>query len=290
MKDKDDFCLQGTLRTFLLLNLINKKSITPEKYCKSISFRIKLGEKEFLLRRFKLSNNYPHSITIRHDGRPKVTVQLRNYHVCNLIAGSDRLLCNEWFDGIRDFHEGFAAVFRRREDSIYVHELFEHNWIDLNGKLLRSTWCAQAGTFQNGLAKFKDKTSGLWNFIRRDGSLLNPIGGGYNVAYDFQKEGYATVSKDGKWNLVNKDGNFFSPTWYLSFKPFKYGFAVVQRVEDGRYNWIRMDGSLLSQGWYDKCIDFYEVDNKLISICELNGSFSFIDANGNLNEKIKDLL
>lgn len=280
MKDKDDFCLQGTLRTFLLLNLINKKSVTPEKYCKSSAFLIKLGEIEFYIRRFPIIPNI--WITTGCEELPKIVVQLQKSTVRNIIIGADRLLCNEWFDDIYYFKEGFAVVKRKCEN-----RLFE-NWIDLSGKLLSSTWYTHADSFRNGLARFKD-INGLWNFIRYDGSLLNPIGE-YDIVDDFYENGYATVSKNKKWNLVDKDGNYFSSTWYLSFNQFKHGFAVIQRVEDKKYNWIRMDGSLLSQKWYDACIDFYiykddKGDSKPVSMCKINGIFRFIDVNGNLIDK-----
>ena len=80
----------------------------------------------------------------------------------NFITADGKLLLDEWYDWIDNFHDGLAIV--RREDYLM-------NFINKQGKLLSNEWFSWVNDFKDGLA-VGQRTNGEYFKIDKQGKIL----------------------------------------------------------------------------------------------------------------------
>lgn len=87
-------------------------------------------------------------------------------HRENLMDKHGKLMFNEWFVEIGDFHEGYAQV--KREDGKW-------NWIDKDGNIFSDQWFDRVGPFVGGFADgycgAVAKWKGRYNIIDKEGNF-----------------------------------------------------------------------------------------------------------------------
>ena len=157
------------------------------------------------------------------DGLAKV--KSCNY-LYNLIDKKGKLLCNEWFKLVGDFHEGFASVLR-------FDDLM--NFIDKDGNYLLKEWFCNVYYFHEGFARVQ-REDGLYNFIDKNGNILFKE---WFVFLDTFHEGFASVKReDGLWNFIDKQGKLLSDEWFYFINDFHGGFASGKRTNG---EWAKID-------------------------------------------------
>ena len=163
------------------------------------------------------------------DGLAKV--KSCNY-LYNLIDKKGKLLCNEWFKLVGDFHEGFASVLRF--DNLM-------NFIDKDGNYLLKEWFCNVYYFHEGFARVQ-REDGLYNFIDKNGNILFKE---WFVFLDTFHEGFASVRReDGLWNFIDTKGKLLSDEWFYFINDFHGGFASVKRT-NGEWCQIDKTGKLI---------------------------------------------
>ncbi|RSK26021.1 DUF3298 domain-containing protein [Bacillus sp. HMF5848] len=99
-----------------------------------------------------------------------------------------------------------------------------------------------------------------WGYINSKGRFI--IKPQFSVVMDFQDNGFAIVSKEGKYGVINESGQFIVRPKYESIMPFSQGLAVVT-TEKG-YSVINEKGRIITQKAY-KFIGDYENDFALVA-------------------------
>ena len=150
------------------------------------------------------------------DGFARVQNCERQY---NFIDKDGKLLSEQWFYWVGDFHDGFARV--KRKDSLY-------NLITKDGKLLSDEWFEWIGDFYDGFAKVQ-RAYEKYNYIDKNGKLLSNE---WFKWLDLFHEGFARVRrKDYLYNYIGANGKIISDEWFRYVDYFdEYDLAVVQRT------------------------------------------------------------
>ena len=165
------------------------------------------------------------------DGFARVKNCERQY---NFIGEDGKILSEQWFEWIGDFHDGFARV--KRKDGKF-------NYIGEDGKLLSEQWFYWVGDFYDGFA-LVGREDYLNNFIDKQGKILS------NEWFDcveYFKDGFATVQRtNGLQNYIDKQGKILSNDWFNWVGYFCEGFARVQRT-NGEWAKIDKNGKIVSE-------------------------------------------
>ena len=165
------------------------------------------------------------------DGFARVKNCERQY---NFIGEDGKILSEQWFEWIGDFHDGFARV--KRKDGKF-------NYIGEDGKLLSEQWFYWVGDFHDGFAMV-GREDYLNNFIDKQGKILS------NEWFDcveYFKDGFATVQRtNGLQNYIDKQGKILSNDWFNWVGYFCEGFARVQRT-NGEWAKIDKNGKIVSE-------------------------------------------
>ena len=165
------------------------------------------------------------------DGFARVKNCERQY---NFIDKDGKILSEQWFEWIGDFHDGFARV--KRKDGKF-------NYIGEDGKLLSEQWFYWVGDFYDGFA-LVGREDYLNNFIDKQGKILS------NEWFDcveYFKDGFATVQRtNGLQNYIDKQGKILSNDWFNWVGYFCEGFARVQRT-NGEWAKIDKNGKIVSE-------------------------------------------
>ena len=165
------------------------------------------------------------------DGFARVKNCERQY---NFIDKDGKILSEQWFEWIGDFHDGFARV--KRKDGKF-------NYIGEDGKLLSEQWFYWVGDFHDGFAMV-GREDYLNNFIDKQGKILS------NEWFDcveYFKDGFATVQRtNGLQNYIDKQGKILSNDWFNWVGYFCEGFARVQRT-NGEWAKIDKNGKIVSE-------------------------------------------
>jgi len=178
----------------------------------------------------------------------------------NLAGADGTLLCDTWWDGIGEFHEGWARV--RNSEGMY-------NFIGEDGALLSEKWFDEALDFSEGFAvvslseTFSRMHGGLLrryevsksSFLDSRGNLL-PSGKGWDNAGSFSG-GVAPVQTGWIWTYIDRNFNPITVKPLRRLTPFFGDFACVMS-EDGKWNFLRRDGSFLCEKWWDDVTPFSE--------------------------------
>ena len=165
------------------------------------------------------------------DGFARVKNCERQY---NFIGEDGKILSEQWFEWIGDFHDGLARV--KRKDGKF-------NYIGEDGKLLSEQWFYWVGDFYDGFA-LVGREDYLNNFIDKQGKILS------NEWFDcveYFKDGFATVQRtNGLQNYIDKQGKILSNDWFNWVGYFCEGFARVQRT-NGEWAKIDKNGKIVSE-------------------------------------------
>jgi hypothetical protein len=122
----------------------------------------------------------------------------------------------------------------------------EDGWaiIDSEGSVISRIRFSDAddyGFASNGLAAVKDTGSGLWGYVREDGSWA--IGPAYADARGFADNGLAEIQDldTGLWGYVREDGSWAIEPRFESVGPFRESGVAAVRAEGVSY-WIDESG------------------------------------------------
>lgn len=152
-------------------------------------------------------------------------------------------LSKHGFDRIDKFREGFARV------KFELNSHYRFSFINQNGDFINSDIYSGAGEFHNGYAIVLDSKG--YFYIGKDGKPITKKR--FDNAYNFTKDGFARVFKNGQWNYINTKGELLleqgikdSAGKYSEYKndnkacDFVNGYA---RIKVGKDEWDYIDTS-----------------------------------------------
>ena len=178
----------------------------------------------------------------------------------NLLHGR-KLLFDQWFEYLDNFHDGFARVKLNRK----------YNFIDTKGNIRFDQWFDYVENFHDGFAKVE--LNGKYNFIDTKGNILADQW--FDYVEDFH-DGFARVRLNRKYNFIDTKGNILADQWFDDVGDFHDGFVWVEL--NRKYNFIDTKGNILADQWFDYVDNFHDG-----FVCvELNGKYNFIDTEGNI--------
>ena len=128
-------------------------------------------------------------------------------------------------------------------------------------------------------ASLKTKDGTKWGFINEKGEfVINPH---FEFASDFQKNGLATVKKDGKFGCIDKEGNFVIPPKFETIIDFSEGRAIV--VFNGRFHVIDETGQILTTKGYS-FISMYQHSRAMVADTVKDGNYryGYLNKEGNV--------
>ena len=178
---------------------------------------------------------------------------------CNIVTSDNRLLSEEWFDNIDDFHEGWAKVKKG----------VRQNFINMDGQFLLKEPATEVSNFENGFAQVcyynvdqdyydeediadADADDFSYNLVRTDGSfLLNEPA----EFIDLPREGWSLYKYDNEYNFINDKRELISDTWFRFAYSFSDGLAQVAICDKNGaivQNFIDTDGVPICDTWFYK--------------------------------------
>ena len=178
----------------------------------------------------------------------------------NLLHGR-KLLFDQWFEYLDNFHDGFARVKLNRK----------YNFIDTKGNIRFNQWFEYLENFHDGFAKVE--LNGKYNFIDTKGNILADQWFDY---VDNFHDGFVCVELNGKYNFIDTEGNILADQWFDYVDNFHNGFAQARL--NGKYNFIDTEGNIRFDQWFDYVNDFHDG----FACVDLNGKFNFIDKEVNI--------
>lgn len=192
----------------------------------------------------------------------------------SLIIGLINSSCYSEFKKVDNFHNGFAMVELPDLRSPFGGLLTSGGWdfIKKDFSLLSDERYVECKNFCNGFARVKRSvTSGCWNFIDENGEELNNID--YKSVSDFQNNCALVYTTYGSINFIDGNGN----EKYLWMGDFIFGYAMVQR-KDGSWNFVSGEGVELNDEQYDLAKAF---DNSgYAKVRRFDGAWGFVDRFG----------
>lgn len=163
----------------------------------------------------------------------------------NFIDTRGKILCNSYYQEVRNFYEGFAAV---KSDKGW-------NFIDTGGEILCNSYYKDVRRYSDGLAAVMSKTNSKWGYIDTNGEMV--IENELTYVTDFDR-GYAKVSDEEFFDnssrsevyeyYINKRGKYKK---YL----FYDGLARYE-INDRRYTYINKYG-ICTNEFFSEASDFY---------------------------------
>jgi len=202
------------------------------------------------------------------------------------------------FDGMKEFHEGYAAVCRGKRMTYKWIENANWGFIDKSGKLQIPLKYATVSSFSDGLAAVNPiENQGKYGFINQRGDwVIQPK---YEYAWDFS-EGFAAVKLNNKVGFIDKNDNINIDFIYpngdgVNTYIYSHGFAAVN-TDNGKINFINKTGKLICKKSYDHvekfddCIALVGLGEELYGsdgYAGFSGKWGLIDTNGKELTKIK---
>jgi hypothetical protein len=183
------------------------------------------------------------------------------------------------YDFADSFSEGLAYVFSYDENNC--------GYIDKTGKLVikRKFPSITEGSFHHGLAWVQIKKM-KYTFINTDGKRLNDAS--YDWVRDFDENGLARVSTNGKWGVINTDGEWVVKPVYDKIGEFCEGLACV--VKGKKYGYINTKGKVVIKVKYKyptiTDVSFYRFSYGLAKV-EVNGKWGYMNKKGKVVIKAK---
>ena len=138
----------------------------------------------------------------------------------SIVDADGGMLRRGALSGIREFEKGIARIER------YENAERRYGYMRIGGSLVLPPIYPEANAyFYDGFATVKDE-SGLWGYIREDGSwLAEPR---FTDADNFQN-GVARVMVDELYGYIDANGEWLIEPAYDYTSGFQYGFAEVQQ-------------------------------------------------------------
>lgn len=130
-------------------------------------------------------------------------------------------------------------------------------------------------------AALKTKTGKKWGFINEDGEFeIQPL---YEYAFDFQKNGLATVQIDGLYGCIDDAGQFVIAPRFETMIDFSEARATVV-LKDG-FHVIDETGQVLTKKGYN-FISMYQEGRAMFSNKDMHGKFRY----GYLNKAGEEII
>lgn len=259
--------------------------------------------------------------TLFNEGYATVTNGKNEY---NFLDSSGDLLCEKWHYSYFSpgFHNGCAQLSRYatqidgfHKDYDVMVSVYNHNFIDLDGRITNEKWHSYELEFKYGRAIiYKD---GKYNYIDEYGNLISDMW--FDHVEEFEID-YAIVKNDNKYNVIDRNGNLLCKKWieyeiaryydgypivttkyndyrhidyalfdingerittdeYHDIGKFKNGYAKV--TKNNKYNFIDESGKLVSDTWYDYVFSFE--DGK--ALVNTDNKYNYIDTKGKIINK-----
>jgi hypothetical protein len=202
---------------------------------------------------------------------------------------------------INTFKEGRAAVafFDNSDTPILTHtkaasdfdKTIKWGFIDTNGILVIDTIYKEVSSFELGICRVDNKFIDLFgnpinidtianrkllcrtqkenpNFhYQKNGKYISPNSNFYDCAIE-AREFYDGISSSGKYGYVDCKNNWLIKPKFQNIRPFKNGFAGVQRtIADGQFDWgfIDCNGDLIIDFQYQEIGNF---SKNLVPVCK----------------------
>ena len=124
-----------------------------------------------------------------------------------------------------------------------------------DGTMLTGFEFYNVGGFKDGFSAVEDSSSGMWGFLKSDGTMLTGFQFGY--VSDFQ-EGFARVQdSSGMWGFLKSDGTMLTGFEFYDANSFREGFATV-KDSSGLCGFLKSDGTMLTEFKFDAVRNFRE--------------------------------
>ena len=181
------------------------------------------------------------------------------------------------YDNISSFHNGFAVVYKGRYKGL----------VDTAGNIVVPVEYDDIKDFSDGRAVVSkwDENSNrvVRGAVNESGELVVPME--YNACDSFQ-DGFSIVSKPGEYQrnegVIDRDGTVLLPLEYSGIRRAGKG-VIASKTTEGETRksyWLIENGEAVCAG------EYYEIDtsftNGLMGVREQDGSWGFIDIEGNL--------
>lgn len=128
----------------------------------------------------------------------------------------------------------------------------------------------------NGLAPYKDSTSGKYGFINEKGSTA--IQAEYDSVREFADNGLAAVCQNGLWGYIDKNGSTVLPLKYADAGDFgDNGYAPVKVNSGSYYSYINRSGKEVIPASFRQAYPFH---HGLAAVQMSSGVYQYIDKSG----------
>lgn len=192
----------------------------------------------------------------------------KNYKFYYIDIYGDNI-CNDTFDEVRNFSEGYGLVFKNNVG---------YNYINNKGEFLLKEWFLNATSFKNGFGTICDlKRNAKWNYVTKNGTILSDIW--FDENKTFNEDGFGEVQINNKYNLIDREGKLLLQEWAYSIGSFNDGWAKVYFGNTKGYNFINKEGLLISNKNFSDATDF--INGKCAVRYWRDKRRYYLDINGN---------
>lgn len=193
------------------------------------------------------------------------------------IDKSGKIIGNTWFDEVKGYSEGFFLV-KNNEKWYFI----DQNGKPLNSEGFDAAEPFSNGVAIVCIGNKYNMIDTKGNLVLDEwyDDIHHPF-----EWWDYRNKGYkvyAWVVKDGEYNLLDKNGNIISPIWYSSVSRFNQGYAIVRH--NGKENIIDWNCNYLFEEWIENGEHFcdYQVGNIIVIKSLYHNTIIIIDKTGRI--------
>ena len=198
-------------------------------------------------------------------GEGWIAVRLNDKTGC--IDSTGKLVVEPQYDGMDGLSHGLAMV---KVDGKW-------GFIDKSGQMViepKIERCHNYAFAANGLLAVKSVPDNKWGYIDTTGEFaIAPI---FDMVYDFNEEGYAKVTVNGKSGLIDSAGRFVVQPLYDNVGQF-YQCELAKVRLGGKYGFINRQGQVVIDFLFEDATDF---SHDGLAGVKVNGKWGFIDTAG----------
>ena len=152
--------------------------------------------------------------------------------------------------------------------------------LDVNGNIIADFKYDKVFEYSNGMAIYNvvdENDEDYYGFLDSEGNEI--IEAVYTDAWNFSKNGTATVEKDGEYFIINKKGEIISNavTNYI-ITPFSNDLAGFEDFSE-LCGYVNLDGQVVIEPTYDDVNEFNEYGTAMVE--DTDGKMWLIDTKGN---------
>ena len=152
--------------------------------------------------------------------------------------------------------------------------------LDVNGNIIADFKYDKVFEYSNGMAIYTvvdENDEDYYGFLDSEGNEI--IEAVYTGAWNFSKNGTATVEKDGEYFIINKKGEIISNavTNYI-ITPFSNDLAGFEDFSE-LCGYVNLDGQVVIEPIYDDVNEFNEYGTAMVE--DTDGKMWLIDTKGN---------